>query len=221
MTLDELRAELRLTLDDARTPYLWSDDELDAYLNRAVTEYLNRKGGIQDEVSIPTEADTADYDYPAYLLRIERAQLTGAVKPLIRMSRRDLDIYKPNWQSLTAATIDDVKFYILDTDLSQLTLVPTPEVADWALHLDVFRFPALPMINDADQPEVRAGVQPYLLLWAAHLAFSKRDADTYNPKLAMEFAQRFEQMVGKVHSAADVDFERDFQQARVRPRAFI
>lgn len=225
MNLEELRSNLRFRLDDIKSPYLWGDEELDQFLNEAVDEYHKRKGGMAAVASMDLVAGTAEYVLDevvtGQILRIERVKLEGAIRTTQRVGIRDLDMIRPLWGTQTADTVDDVKFYLYDPDSNTITLNPIPGSSTWSVNLTVYRGASAPMTLDASIPEVPTIHHAQLVLWAAHLAFSKRDADTYNPRLAEEFAQRFELMVGKTHSAADVDFERDFQQARVRPRAFI
>jgi len=83
MTLGELRAALRSRLDDTTRDYLWSDAELNAYLNQAVDEAcLRAQLGLDSTTSVATsiaaQAGVSKYPLHASVIYVERVQDTSS-----------------------------------------------------------------------------------------------------------------------------------------------
>lgn len=69
MNLSELRAAFRLRADDNAKPYLWSDEEVDMYLNEAQMEAAISAFLISKSIDLDLTAGQQEYEVPAYVLK--------------------------------------------------------------------------------------------------------------------------------------------------------
>jgi hypothetical protein len=152
---DILYIARRSFLFDSTPEYKWTDKELTTMANLAEREACSRALLIKDKTtaaycSIAVTAGTATYTLDQKVLRIERAKLALEDEPIDQITKEELDVIQPDWQSPTA-TGDTPKYLIAEADW-KLTLVPTPIVND-TLALEVSRLPkydmAVPEIGPA------------------------------------------------------------------------
>lgn len=185
--------QLRLELDDTVEDYLWSDQELFLYVDLSQKWYAKVTEAFRDsttpeitQISIAADLN-GDYDplvtFDERIIRVEDAYLeTAAV---------DLDLKNENellsgWQTETGTP----SALVLDYDHSKGRLVPVPDTDDTLL-LTVVRYP-LKDVLDGGRLEVKDPLHQYALLdGAKHYAYSKNDADVYNPRLAAEYEAKF------------------------------
>lgn len=206
MTLRELIDIFRREVDDDVEPYLWTEEELIEYANDAEAEACRRARLLIDASTeaicqIAVVADTASYALDPRVIFVRRAKLAGSALPLARASVRDMDDAAPGWDTHTGT----VRAYLSDVDTGRLRLYRTPTV-DGVLHLIVVRLPLTEMVSLDDSPEIHVRYQRSLRHWMHYRAYSKKDAETKDDKLAAEGMALFEQEFGKKSSAIDEEW---------------
>jgi hypothetical protein len=87
MTRSEIIDQVRSRLFDTEDPLLWSDADLDEYLNNIVNHLCDECGLIEDATTpsicqISVVADTTTYDIDSRIIRIKRAKLASQTQPL-------------------------------------------------------------------------------------------------------------------------------------------
>lgn len=232
MTLIELAAEFRRQVADEALPYLWSEDEVFAYIVDAQDQLVRRLGGIAD-VTIPaadvaTPADriadlvvTADEPYTAhspYILRIRSARLLTAARDVQMIQESDLPrtVFRDyGWSAgvqLDDADIGVVDYGLLGVRDNYVRWLKVPSDDDTCrMHVYRLPLPRLTGMDDADpQLEIAEQHHRHLILWMKHLAYSKHDAEARNDKLAAESAAAFEQYADRAR--------REQERVRYRPR---
>lgn len=226
MNLGELRTAARLRLDDTEQDYLWSDDELNSFINEAVNEAcirarLNIDSTTPDVAEVNVIADTSQYELHDSVFFIERAYLETTKRALSKTSFHELDLMDPAWQDNTG----DPTHYIMDVDhfttdgalSNRLTLYPSP-VKDEVLRLTTYRLPLEDMVLDADEPEIPRFHHSYLVDWACFRAYAKQDADTLSVDRALRFEQEFERRFGPRPEARRIEWQRKQRPKRVISR---
>lgn len=190
MTLAELRAQLRNRLDDLAGKLLWSNVELDAYINEAYFEAVERSMMLSDSIELPLVANQAGYIVTG-ALRIDAVHVLGQARPLAKRSAFDLDREYPSWRVRAAGTPES--FIPVD---DRLTLWPAP-AAVGAARVEFRRMPLALLEDDTDEPEIPARYHLRMLDWALHLSYDKRDADGNDPARAQLYANRFTESFGE------------------------
>lgn len=215
MNLAQLRNQFRIDSDDLRAPYLWDDKWVDGWLAEAENEAAIR-GRLLMEASnsavcqIAVTANTAVYPLHSTLFEIVHLRFlpTGATRsePVVMKTREELDRIRPGWRD----SADRLEFAIQDD--TRIQLVGTPKVAG-VLHIEGYRLPLKPMSSDSDKPEINAAHHRHLVHWALHRAFSKPDADAFDPKRALSHAIEFEGYFGP---PVDADLRRSTRHDEVQ-----
>ena len=185
MNLEALRTQFREEADDKIAPYLFSDDQILAWLNEAEDEAAARARLLAEYsdpaiCSITVTANQPTYATHEAVLDITRAAFTptgGDSTVLFITDRTELDRIKPDWRTST-----DEPEYLVQDD-TKVQIVPTPTVAG-SLDIECNRLPITPMASDADTPEIARAHHRYLVHWALHRAFSLPDTETVDPKKA-------------------------------------
>lgn len=212
MTLRELIRAFREEIDDLPgdvtdpcawegndTGLLWKNHELVRYANAAEKEFCRRRP-IQDSTTtalcqIAVTAGTATYPYKDELIQyIERAQLDGETYPLTKKTSEWMDKNVLNWRTNTGTPV----YYVEDMDDRQITLSPIPE-ADGTISTTIGRLPKTDMDWNKRQvigPEIKSLYHENLMLWMGHLAFRKRDSQTYHENESKNYFDYFETAVG-------------------------
>lgn len=179
MTLEELIARFRADADDAIEPYLFSPDEVTAWLNEAQDEAALRARLIFEDTEasvcqIDVLADVATYATHATLFEITKATYTptdGDAIDLYITDRVQLDRERPDWRSST-----EEPFGLIQDD-TKVRIVPPPSTTG-LLKVEGYRLPLTQMSSDGDTPEVSQIHHRHLVYWALHCAFSKPDSET-------------------------------------------
>jgi hypothetical protein len=235
-------------LDDAVLPYLWLDPALLRYLNYAEVQACRRAHLIIDsttELDSGTAAtagtagqqslcrftvvpDQASYTLSRKILQIRRCQLASQVRPLLGpLTYAEMDDFMPGWQGtcgtagilVGTAGSGGVPTLFLNEPGNTVILVKAPSVADTA-YLVVSRLPLIPFTLET-APEIDEKDHEGLLNWAAHLAYSKNDSETYNPQKAKDHAEKFTAQFGELPDAyTDRMLKTIAQNQRMRPRVF-
>lgn len=228
MNLGELRLALRSRLDDTIVEYLWSDSELNRYLNEATNEACLRARLLVDSTSaavtpITVTAGVSQYPVHKSVFYIDRVFHTGSKRELQKIGHDELDEKFMKWpddNGVPTKFLMDMNYYHVpgeDDHTHRLTIYPTP-LENSTLQLTVFRLPLEAMESDGDVPELPPHAHADLLHWACHLAYLKRDTDTENLGRAQMYAQLFEQSFGPKPDAYITEYRRKKRAKRVIAR---
>jgi hypothetical protein len=198
--LPALRAALRSRLDDEAQPYLWSDADLNRYLNESVNEAALRARLIRDAstaavCNVTVTAADGTYTLHTSVFAVKRAKLDLGSVPLVLSSTEALDVEYPTWATQSASSPSHL---LIDPQSSALgiTIVPTPTVAD-TLRLVVYRLPLEAMASDDDEPELHSMHHERLLDWAVRCAYLKHDSETFDAQKAKSAEDAFELSFGR------------------------
>lgn len=201
MTLDELIVAFRSESFDGEEPYLWSDEEIASYLSDAEREACLRARLIYDESSadvaiLAVNSEQSWIELHPVVLRVVRAILESGRCPLAQTDPSELDRMFHGWE----AEIGTPRRYFVAG--SRLRLIPSPAAAD-TLHLSVYRMPIASLTTDDPyaEPEIPASHHVGLLRWALYRAYSKRDAEAFDPSRAAIYLNQFEREFGPRPSA--------------------
>jgi hypothetical protein len=222
MKRPELVAAFRSRIDDDAEPYLWTPADVQLYLDAAHREAAERALLIRDAstvavCSVPIVANTASYTLHASVLSVERAKLASQRQTLTLSSTEQMDRLHPGWDDVSGAPA----FLVIDPDGSALRarLVPPPAEAT-TLALVVNRLPLASLASDDDEPEIPARYHLGLVDWMMHLAYGKRDTETFNERNALECEARFAAQFGERIDANVRRKQADRSPARVVFREF-
>lgn len=223
MTLAELIALFREQADDniaEDAAHLWPDAEIIGHLAEAEAEACIRAGLLVDEKTrgvavLTVRSDQSWLNLDPTVLDVERAVLASTGQVLFSMTPDRLDRAWPGWESVTG-TPD--RYYL---DGARLRLIPRPTTAD-TLTLRVRRTPLSPLVADdlTAEPEITSIYHRGLVDWALYRAYSKRDADTFNPTSAQQYLADFETRFGPRPSGYAQRKQRERRQHRVRFNQF-
>ena len=198
MNLGELIVDFRIKAQDTVRPYLWPDKEVAPLFAEAESEASVRAKLINDTDEIPVAIGDTVLDLPSGLFDIQYAELRaadGTAYEIVGASRRELDKFRPGWRTRS----ERPREYVHDD--KTLTLGAVAD-AEYTLYLDFFRLPA-GMSKAEDEPEIHEIHHLNLVDWVLFRAYSKPDADTFNPGKAKEAEAAFVSYFGK-RSNADV-----------------
>ena len=196
MNLGELRSDFRGRVCDTKKPYLWSDREVDGYINEALIEAVDRGLMIYDRESFTVDVavGVTDYALDKSIIRVNAALVTSKdgvaldEPELLRLAERESGfVYHQQF-----GRHHDLQGYRIDED-GTFVLDATPSTVA-TLSLEVYRY-ADALQDDSDEPEIPNKYHAKMLDWALKLAYLKQDADTYDPSAAerhdAEFARTF------------------------------
>lgn len=191
MTSDELLAQFRVEVTDAVTPYLWSDAEFYGYLDAAQKEFCKQTDGIPDATSafltVPLVADSADYLAlnPA-ILKIRSATRADTGREVSVVNYEDLAPRRWFFDGRTGP----LQALVIGEERHKCRPFPvTNESVN--VKLLVFRLPLEKIEGSGQDLEIDEDYHQGLLHWCKHRAYSKPDADTFNPKAAQTSRDEF------------------------------
>ena len=178
--------------DDEVVQLRWTNEELTRFINeaekRACRNALLIKSASSD-YDITVVADTAEYALNSKIVKIKGAYLSSTGKELIPIEYEDM-IEIAKWRDTTGTPTS----YIPDIENSKITLYPKPESSDTIACL-VNLLPTSDMswdTNEVDSPQIREEYHLSMLNWAAHLAYLKDEANTFDPGRSEYFRALFE-----------------------------
>ena len=189
MTSDELYDLFRKDVVDTAKPYLWSDEEVFAYMNDAYFMFVRLTGGISDFTSDATSVSAAqgeplaEIDPSILLVRMATLDPTGDTIKVINaqdvenLSDEDYGLLRRLNQS---TTVGRVKYMIVGMEPGLVRWVNTPD-QNYTVKLLIERLP-LTAITGAGQTleGVAAHHHLHLLKGMRALAYRKQDAETFD-----------------------------------------
>ncbi len=195
MILQNILDEARDTLDDKTTPYLWSDEDLTRYANRA-EERLCEEAYLIADSSTPVVCTLnllngvqAHVKHPSIVL-VSEIWIPSLNRPVIKKTRAWLESNYSSWRSAGTGT---PVYFCEEIDTGKVTLIPTPN-APMTANLTVFRRPlfSLSASSPGASPEIPVGFHKYMKYGILALAFEKQDTECYDPEKATKNMALFE-----------------------------
>jgi len=195
VNLSEIRAEVRDYLRDESTPYLFSDTQLNRYINRAEEEACRRadilfKRQHRIGIAYPKTA----FKLPSYIKRVERVVLESTGEVIPQTTEEQLYRDWGPWESVED-TIQN--FLIQRNKIRTAAAVATSD----ALLIDCWTLPTSQMERDADEPQIPTEYHHDLAYWACHQAYLRNDSETNSRERAAEFLAMFEARFGQIQEA--------------------
>jgi hypothetical protein len=199
MTTDELYSLFRDTVADTVKPYLWSDDEVYAYMNDAYFWFVRLTGGIPDFLSdictIPVVKDEPNAEISQAILRIRQATLSDGrdvkiinAQDTTRLNDEDFGLLRRlNMTNTTGA----VRYMVIGLEPGLVRWVNIPDHDD-SVHLLIERLPLAPIDTFSSGFDGVADQHHFhFLKWMEHLAYNKHDVDSYNPRKSEDSKAKF------------------------------
>lgn len=167
-----------------------------SYLNDAEHEACIRGRLLTDSTTAEICAATltagvSTYAHDPRILSVLRGKLTGASKPLSKISFTQLDELIDGWEDLQG---DPVAF-VTGMDKGQLRLFKNPTAAG-VLKLTVIRLP-LTDVTTKTSPEINTYLHGALIPWIKHRIFDNQDSELFNGNRSAEMLAQFEAKFGK------------------------
>lgn len=220
MNLLQLRDLTRNRLDDKTEPYLWSDEDLNSYINQAINEAAIRSKCIIDSTTndcckIEVLSNVSNYALNPAIFQIKRVFDETNIKTLVKESFERMDDLNEKWQQLTGMP----SHYLCDLDSNIITLYPIP-TENLVLRLTVARTPLNELINDNDITEIPVFYHADLAWWCMYLAYSEQDADKLNIEKALSCEEKFTQIFGVKPEAKQIEWRKKYAVGRIPGQYF-
>ncbi|MDX9742095.1 MAG: hypothetical protein RBT81_13110 [Gammaproteobacteria bacterium] len=201
MTLADLVARYRVAANDLVAPHFCTDEEVTTFLNEAQNEAAIRGRMLRTtaeaepavcEIDVTAGASLYSLHPALYELSYQAWRASGETvrTPLALVTREWLDRNVLYWRDMP----QDAPRYIAK-DGHSLQLVPAPAKAGEIL-LEGYRTPLERMTDDTDEPAIPALHHIHLVQWALYRAFSKPDADLFDPSRAAMAEAEFTRYFG-------------------------
>jgi hypothetical protein len=167
-----------------------------AYANEAVAEACIRGRLLTDSTtsdicSIPIVAGTSVYAHDPRIIHIMRGKISGASRPLKRVSFTVLDDTYQGWEDKSG----EIEAFVTGMDKGKIRLFRNP-AAVATLNLTVARLPLVQMVDLADEPEIHSSLHTSLVYWIKHKVYNNTDAELFDKNRADVHLQMFEQKFG-------------------------
>jgi hypothetical protein len=165
----------------------WSNEELIANINEAITLVYRRTHPIKDIGTIAVIANQSTYALPIQSLEVENVKLANGRS----LGKTDVDTVWNNQAFFTDRA--EPRNYIADMAQNSIVLYPTPKANDTITYL-YYRLPLIPLNwnNPYTYPELRIEFHLPMLFYAAHLCYMKDEANTLDPKRAATYLALFD-----------------------------
>ncbi len=189
---------------------LWSDEDINDYMDQAQEEFCRKIDCIPDTSSfvlrLKAVQEYADIESVITQIRGGYVQGTKRFIPAVTMSDMQRgynmndygNVFAGDWRQ----TIGDVRYMVTDDTIGQVRLTPIP-AADTVIELSVYRLPET-RISDGGELEVPDMFRRRLLLKMRSLGYFKGDAETFNQRQA----ENFERLWVQYLSQAERDVKR-------------
>ena len=190
MTLSELRAHTRVALlRDERIPYLWTDGELDRYLNEAYRLFAVRThcfvSSEEDFCTIDTEPGTWDYPIDPRIVQVNEAYIEtcdDASSPPTYHQLRDLTRRQQPYRGLSGRPMS----YVMQVGTNRLRLSPVPDDV-YTVKLVCTHKPVRQLTSDGVTNAIPEEYELALCDYAAMRALRCNDPEKANMASAKEF----------------------------------
>jgi len=200
MNTTELKDYFRSQVRDTVQPYLWTDEEVMEYMNDAQTMFCRLASfmiadATSDITQIAISTGEPYSDIHPSIITIRSAMLVS--------NRRKLDIVSP--EDLDRVVRTDYNYYtrLLDDltpgPVTAMVIGIEPGLVRWAripefddtVELSLYRKPREALTAEEQEIEIPAEHHIHFIPWMKHLAYSKQDADTFDPKASEIGAAQF------------------------------
>lgn len=192
MDTTELKDEFRRRMRDEIVPYLWSDDEVFSYMDRAQVDFCRYAYAISDSRSTVTainlEADTAFYAIHPSILRIKRAVRESDGRDIAVANIENMDTL-PSVANSPTGTVDKL---LLGADNDYARCYPTPSATE-VIRLYVHRLPITKIDSEGQNLEIHAQHHMTLVDGMSAYAHLKQDAETFDRGRSEMFMGTFRQ----------------------------
>ena len=200
MRVEDFITQFRATVLDHAEPYFWADDEIVRHLNEAVQEACERAKLLEDRstpavCTVNIQPGISTYNLHPSVLEIKRLALRGI--PLHETSIEEQDSTRPGWELRKGVPRNWIFEPTANLGAPRIRLVPVPVEAE-AIELTVQRGALKPLDadNGAGRPEIPERFHTRLLDWMLYRAYSKPDADAFDPAKAAASLALFSQAFG-------------------------
>ena len=211
MNLAGLIARYRTAAHDIGEPPFCTDEEVRDYLNEGDAEAVIRGRMLRttaeaepDVCAIAVTTGNSVYAMHPALYELShqswRSDTEPVRQPLRLVTREWMDRNVMYWRDMP----HDTPAYLVK-DGHTLQLVPTP-AQDGQLSLEGYRTPLELMESDEDEPSIPAVHHIHLVQWALYRAFSKPDAEFFDPNRAALSEAEFTRYFG---ARPDADLRSD------------
>lgn len=200
MNSQELLQAWRDSVDDNAEPYLWSDDEAYRFMNDAYFMFVRLTDGVADFRSDETEVAVVEGEplttLSPLILRIMSATLRSTGRKVEVINVTDLPRLSVQDYGGRAVLSDldregEVRYLVtgMAQDRVRLIMVPT---RDDVIDLVVYRLPKGEITGEDQEFEDVEGIHHiHLISWMSYLAYSKQDAETFDPRMSEFHKQEF------------------------------
>ena len=205
-------------LDDVG-PYLWSQTEAVRYAEAAYRRFVRLTGGIHDFTSPLTRVDIVAGEELAavspLILRFDKAQRESDGREITIANWTDQALMRRDDYGVSSFLYNDrapgeVRYMVIGSEVGKVKWVSPPAADDVAL-LQVYRLPLAHIVDETHTlSEVNEDYHIHLLDWMKHLAYLKRDTETYNKRASDEHRAAF------IQSCAEAKAEMDRYRSKVR-----
>jgi hypothetical protein len=181
MTKKEIRAELRLVIDDIEEPYGWSNDTLDGYLNEGMDKFCEDTGFFVDfkNYTITTAVGVSDYAFDTDGRIIEVLEVWNATTG-VRLSQFGED-NRPDF--VPTIDVQQTTPYMWQTDQTtgMATLYPTPgEITVFNYRVWRYARTSFLVLAETATPEISPRFHRAFIEYAAFKAYMHHDRERAN-----------------------------------------
>lgn len=205
-------------LDDVE-PFLWSRAEALRYAEAAYRRFVRLTGGIHDFTSPLTRVDIVAgqelADVSPLILRFDKAMRESDGREITIANWTDQALMRRDDYGVSSFLYNDrapgeVRYMVIGSEVGKVKWVSPPAADDVAL-LQVYRLPLAHIVDETHTlSEVNEDYHIHLLDWMKHLAYLKRDTETYNKRASDEHRAAF------IQSCAEAKAEMDRYRSKVR-----
>jgi len=199
MTPKQLKDRFRIDMDDVpehpddTSGCLWFDEDILEYLNASQQTFAFRTRCLFRSMEVYVVAGESVIPLPSRLIDLRMAQITidGVTSP-IGQQTLEANVGEVNDYNVFVPAANSQRMRIsLDHATGDLLMLPPPD-ADVQLTLHGFVEARVVPSFDEDRMDVRNDRHQRIILdGMKSLAYMKQDSETYNPRQAEVFEQRF------------------------------
>lgn len=209
MKLSEILDDYRRQIQDRVKPYLIANEDAIKFFNEAQREGARRGRMIVDSTTdgiaiVPVVAGIPLVEISPKIISIRRVRLQSRSAPLAKRTVREMDEFKPGWDTSTQTS--QPSSVVVDYQTDALYLDPAP-MSDDVLLMTVTREPLIEVEADDDVPEINGRYHHGCIEWMKFKTYSNEDTDLYDEKKAAVALKRFEDEFGPPIGASDERFE--------------